>query len=61
MYSIEAAACPANGSDRVPCIMFEFRNDVCQSRTWRKRALEVVADVAARSYREGGASCILEA
>lgn len=61
MYSAEAAACPANGSDRVPCIMFEFRNDVCQSRTWRKRALEVVAGVVARSCQEGGDACLLEA
>ncbi len=55
MFSAEAAACPPRGSaDRVPCIMFEFRNDVCQSRSWRKQALCVVAAVLMNIAGQGG-------
>ena len=53
MFSVEAASSPSIISpDRVPCIMFEFRNDVCLSRSWRKRALDVITAVVANFFLE---------
>ena len=53
MFSVEAASSPSIVSpDRVPCIMFEFRNDVCLSRSWRKRALDVITAVVANFFLE---------
>jgi len=55
MFSAEAAACPSEGlprpgpgagqQQRVPAIMFEFRNDVCVQPEWRAKALKAVLDV----------------